>query len=227
MGSTPESITTDNMAQTSYVVNQPLVSGTDLSLVLTSPTTSSISIPSSQASVTFQWKVFNTGSVTITGFTYNRGWTDCTSFTSIYYPCTENKTWTGTLAPGAFIYLPSGSSTVSYLSTQICFRSDACAIPQPGGCNTYRLRILTVNGAEGDTNLNNNQVDCTVCRLTTATNNDNTSGIDYVEVRSASKLYENPIRYNSIDEAILEKGLNFIYIHYNDGTIEIKKISKN
>jgi hypothetical protein len=90
-----------------------------------------------------------------------------------------------------------------------------------------RVTILTVNGGTGDTNLNNNQVDCTVNRLTTATNNDTTSDIDYVEVRQFSNLYEKPIRYNSIDEAILEKGLNIIHIHYSDGTVEIRKISVN
>jgi hypothetical protein len=92
-----------------------------------------------------------------------------------------------------------------------------------------RVTILTVNGGTGDTNLNNNQVDCTVNRLTTATNNGDviTPEVKFVEVRQFSNLYEKPIRYNSIDEVILEKGLNIIHIHYSDGTVEIKKISVN
>jgi hypothetical protein len=89
-----------------------------------------------------------------------------------------------------------------------------------------RVTILTVNGGTGDSNLNNNQVDCTVNRLTTATNNDVTPEIDYVEVRQYSQLYEKPIRYNSIDEAILEKGLNIIHIYYKDGSVGTIKISK-
>ena len=87
-----------------------------------------------------------------------------------------------------------------------------------------RVTILTVNGGTGDSNLNNNQVDCTVNRLTTATNNDVIPEIDYVEVRQFSNLYEKPIRYNSIDEAILEKGLNIIHIYYKDGFVEVKKV---
>jgi hypothetical protein len=92
-----------------------------------------------------------------------------------------------------------------------------------------RMRILTVNGGAGDGNLANNQVDCIVTRLATAVNNGDIVDptIDYVEVRQFSKLYEKPVRYGSIDEAILEKGLNIIHIHYSDGTIEIRKISMN
>jgi len=93
-----------------------------------------------------------------------------------------------------------------------------------------RMRILTVNGGTGDGNLNNNQVDCIVTRLATAVNNDGVLGggeVDYVEVRQFSQLYEKPLRYNSLDEAILEKGLNVIHIHYSDGTVEIRKISVN
>jgi hypothetical protein len=90
-----------------------------------------------------------------------------------------------------------------------------------------RVTILTVNGGTGDSNLANNQVDCVVTRLATAVNNGDVSDIDYVEVRQFSNLYEKPIRYGSIDEAILEKGLNIIHIHYSDGTVEIRKISVN
>jgi hypothetical protein len=62
-----------------------------------------------------------------------------------------------------------------------------------------------------------------VNRLVSSTTND----VEFVEVRNFSKLYENPARYNSIDEAILEKGLNIIHIHYDDGTVEIRKISRD
>jgi hypothetical protein len=91
------------------------------------------------------------------------------------------------------------------------------------------MRILTVNGGTGDSNLANNQVDCVVTRLATAVNNEGntiTPEVKFVEVRQFSQLYEKPVRYNSIDEAILEKGLNIIHIHYSDGTVEIRKISK-
>jgi hypothetical protein len=76
--------------------------------------------------------------------------------------------------------------------------------------------------------LSNNYSQCVITRLATAVNNDEvvTSDVKYVEVRQFSRLYENPIRYNSIDEAILEKGLNIIHIHYSDGTVEAIKISK-
>jgi predicted Holliday junction resolvase-like endonuclease len=80
-----------------------------------------------------------------------------------------------------------------------------------------------INGATTDINPNNNVASVVVNRLTTG----EVHSVQFVEVRSSSKLYENPIRYNSIDEAILEKGLNFIYIHYDDGTVEIRKISVN
>jgi hypothetical protein len=92
-----------------------------------------------------------------------------------------------------------------------------------------RVTILTVNGGTGDSNLANNQVDCVVTRLATAVNNGDviTPEVKFVEVRQFSNLYEKPIRYGSIDEAILEKGLNVIHIHYSDGTVEIKKISVN
>jgi len=118
---------------------------------------------------------------------------------------------------------------VSYLSASVCFSANNCALPL-GSTNTFRMRILTVNGSAGDENLANNQVECTVTRLATAVNNDGevtTPEVKFVEVRQFSNLYEKPIRYGSIDEAILEKGLNVIHIHYSDGTVEIRKISVN
>jgi hypothetical protein len=227
MGSVSETISSDNTGQTTYTINQPVSSGTDVSLILTVPSTSSITVPATQASVLFQWKVINTGNTPITTFTWRRGWTDCSGLTNPYMsPCQQTYTWNGNLQPGAFIYLPGGTTSASWTSSTLCQTTTHCAI-QPGGTNTIRLTILTVNGVNGDNNLNNNQVDCTVNRLTTATNNDAISDIDYVEVRQFSNLYEKPIRYGSINEAILEKGLNIIHIHYSDGTVEIRKISVN
>jgi hypothetical protein len=236
MGSVSETISTDNTKQTSFTVTQPTVSGADLSLVITSPASGSITIPASQAAVSLQWKVTNTGSVPITSFTWRRTWVNCSGFTNQFSPCGATLTWPtstswqGPLLPGQYIILPSGGSltnqfALSWSSSAVCFSSTACAI-QPGGSNIMRVTILTVNGGTGDSNLNNNQVDCTVNRLTTATNNDVTPEIDYVEVRQYSQLYEKPIRYNSIDEAILEKGLNIIHIYYKDGSVETIKISK-
>jgi hypothetical protein len=237
MGSVSETISTDNTRQSSFTVTQPTVTGADLSVILTSPSTPSVTIPSSQVSVSFQWKITNTGSVPITSFTWKRTWVDCSGYTNQFSPCGTTLTWPtstswqGPLLPGQYILLPQGGSPTnptagSWISSQVCFSSTSCAI-QPGGSNIMRVTILTVNGGAGDTNLNNNQVDCTVNRLATATNNDVTTDIDYVEVRQFSNLYEKPIRYGSIDEAILEKGLNIIHIHYSDGTVEIRKISVN
>jgi hypothetical protein len=227
MGSVSETISSDNTGQATYTINQPVSSGTDVSLILTVPSTSNITVPATQVSVLFQWKVINTGNTPITTFTWRRGWTDCSGLTISYMsPCQQTYTWNGNLQPGAFIYLPGGTTSLSWTSSTLCQTTTHCAI-QSGGTNTIRLTILTVNGGTGDTNLNNNQVDCTVNRLTTATNNGDVSDIDYVEVRQFSNLYEKPIRYGSIDEAILEKGLNIIHIHYSDGTVEIRKISVN
>ena len=239
MGSVPETISTDNTRQSSFTVTQPIVTGGDLSVSLTSPSTPSVTIPSSQLAVSFQWKITNTGSVPITSFTWRRTWTDCSGYTSQFSPCGATLTWPtstswqGPLLPGQYILLPGGGSLTnrlsnSWSSSSVCFSTTACAI-QPGGFNTMRVTILTVNGGTGDSNLNNNQVDCIVTRLTTAVNNGDVvnPNIDYVEVRQFSQLYEKPIRYNSIDEAILEKGLNIIHIHYSDGTVEIRKISVN
>jgi hypothetical protein len=83
--------------------------------------------------------------------------------------------------------------------------------------------MLSINGATTDINTTNNVATVVINRLVTATNND----VEFVEVRQFSKLYEKPVRYNSIDEAILEKGLNIIHIHYDDGTVEIRKISRD
>jgi hypothetical protein len=234
MGSVSETISTDNTRQASFTVTQPAVTGADLSLVITSPVSGSITIPASQAAVSLQWKVTNTGSVPITSFTWRRTWVDCSGFTNPLSPCGTTLTWPtstswqGPLLPGQYIILPSGGSltnqfALSWSSSAVCFSSTTCAI-QPGGSNIMRVTILTVNGGTGDSNLNNNQVDCTVSRLVTATNNDISSDIDYVEVRQFSNLYEKPIRYNSIDEAILEKGLNIIHIYYKDGFVEVKKV---
>jgi len=223
MGSIQESITSDNTAQTTYTINQPVSNGTDVSLILTAPSTSIITVPATQVSVLFQWKVVNTGNTPITTFTWRRGWTDCSGLTNPFMsPCQQTLTWNGNLAPGAFIYLPGGTTSASWTSSTLCQTTTHCAV-QPGGTNTMRVTILTVNGGTGDTNLNNNQVDCTVNRLTTATNNDVVSDIDYVEVRNLYNLNEKPIRFKSIDEVILEKGFYVIYIYHSDGFVEIEK----
>jgi hypothetical protein len=222
MGSIPESLSSDNTAQTTYTINQPVVSGTDISVILTSPTTSTITIPSTQTTVSLQWKVINNGSVPVTSFTYRRGWVDCAGYTSTIQPCNTAYTWSGNLQPGGFVYLPSGTTSPSWVSSSVCFSSTSCAI-QPGGTNTHRVTILSVNGVTGDGNLNNNQVDCIINRLTTATNHGDVSDVDFVEVYNIYKLNEKPARYKNIDELIFEKGFYAIHIHYTDGTVEILK----
>jgi hypothetical protein len=238
MGTISETNTNDNTRQASFNVTQPVVSGGDLSVALTIPSTPTATISPTQNTVTFQWKVTNTGTVPITSFTWDRMWLNIPEGPRTWpVPPTATTTgsWQGPLLPGQWIYLPGGGLPtnrmgVSYLSAAVCFSTATCALPL-GSTNTFRLRILTVNGGAGDENLANNQVECTVTRLATAVNNDgvitDTPEVKFVEVRQFSNLYEKPIRYGSIDEAILEKGLNVIHIHYSDGTVEIRKISVN
>jgi hypothetical protein len=231
MGSISETVSTDNTRQASFISSQPTISGADLSATLTSPSTSSVTISPTQVAVSFQWKITNTGSVPITSFTWDRNWITQTA-PVLTWP--TSTSWQGPLLPGQYILLPQGGTitnqfSASWMSSNVCFSATSCALPL-GSTNTMRMRILTVNGGTGDGNLNNNQVDCIVTRLATAVNNDGVLGggeVDYVEVRQFSQLYEKPLRYNSLDEAILEKGLNVIYIHYSDGTVEIRKISVN
>jgi hypothetical protein len=237
MGTISETNTNDNTRQSSFNVTQPVVSGGDLSVTLTIPSTPTATISSTQTQVTFQWKVTNTGTVPITSFTWDRMWVNIPEAPRTW-PIPANGgfpgSWQGPLLPGQFIYLPGGGLPtnrlgVSYLSASVCFSTNSCALPL-GSTNTFRVRILTVNGGAGDENPANNQVECTVTRLATAVNNGDvidTPEVKFVEVRQFSNLYEKPIRYGSIDEAILEKGLNVIHIHYSDGTVEIKKISVN
>jgi hypothetical protein len=237
MGTISETNTNDNTRQTSFNVTQPVVSGGDLSVALTIPSTPTATISSTQSQITFQWKVTNTGTVPITSFTWDRMWVNIPEAPRTW-PTPANGSfpgsWQGPLLPGQFIYLPGGGLPtnrlgVSYLSASVCFSTNSCALPL-GSTNTFRVRILTVNGGAGDENPANNQVECTVTRLATAVNNEeviDAPEVKFVEVRQFSNLYEKPIRYGSIDEAILEKGLNVIHIHYSDGTVEIKKISVN
>jgi hypothetical protein len=237
MGTISETNTNDNTRQTSFNVTQPVVVGGDLSVALTIPSTLSATISPTQNTVTFQWKVTNTGTVPITSFTWDRMWVNIPEAPRTW-PTPPNGSfpgsWQGPLLPGQWIYLPGGGIptnrvSVSYLSAAVCFSANTCALPL-GSTNTFRIRILTVNGGAGDENLANNQVECTVTRLATAVNNEeviDAPEVKFVEVRQFSNLYEKPIRYGSIDEAILEKGLNVIHIHYSDGTVEIKKISVN
>ena len=109
MGTISETNTNDNTRQTSFNVTQPVVSGGDLSVTLTSPLTPSITIPSTQAAASFQWKVTNTGTVPITSFTWIRTWVDCSGFTSPFSPCGATLTWPtttswqGPLLPGQYI----------------------------------------------------------------------------------------------------------------------------
>jgi hypothetical protein len=237
MGTISETNTNDNTRQATFNVTQPVVSGGDLSIALTIPSTPTATISSTQTQVTFQWKVTNTGTVPITSFTWDRMWVNIPEAPKTW-PMPANGgfpgSWQGPLLPGQWIYLPGGGlptnpQGVSYLSSTVCFSTTNCALPL-GSTNTFRIRILTVNGGAGDENLANNQVECTVTRLATAVNNEeviDAPEVKFVEVRQFSNLYEKPIRYGSIDEAILEKGLNVIHIHYSDGTVEIKKISVN
>jgi hypothetical protein len=221
MGSVSETISSDNTGQATYTINQPVSSGTDVSVTLTFPSTQSVTVPATQLAVSFQWKVINTGSVPITTFTWRRTWVNCSGFTNSAN-CGATSTWNGNLQPGAFILLPGGTTSNSWTSSNLCFTSTNCAI-QPGSSNTMRVTILTVNGGAGDTNLNNNQVECVVTRLTTAVNNDTVSDIDYIEVFNIHNLNEKSVRYKTLDEVVFQRGFYAIHIHHIDGSVEIQK----
>jgi hypothetical protein len=235
MGTISETNTNDNTRQASFNVTQPVVPGGDLSVALTIPSTLSATISPTQAQITFQWKVTNTGTVPITTFTWDRMWVNIPEAPRtwpILPTATFAGSWQGPLLPGQWIYLPGGGLPtnrvgVSYLSSSVCFSTNTCALPL-GSTNTFRIRILTVNGGAGDENLANNQVECTVTRLATAVNNDGevtTPEVKFVEVTNLYQLNEKPLRFRTLDEAILEKGFYVIHIHHTDGTIEtIKKV---
>lgn len=212
-----ESTTADNLGMASYLLIDPNVALTDASISFDSPTTSVVNLTPTQISFNYRPKITNTGSSTITSFTIGKTWVVCPNGATT---CESSNYWTGTLLPGQSVYLPSGQN--SAWATAICsVNSTNCIIPL-GGTNTYRIRLMFINGSSTDINTSNNVATVVVNRLATATVYD----VEFVEVRSSSKLYENPIRYGSLDEAILEKGLNFIYVHYSDGTIEVKKLWK-
>ena len=199
------------------LIIDPNVALTDLEISFNLPTTSVVNLTPTQILFNYRPKITNTGSAIITSFAIGRKWMTCPGTLT---NCETTENWSGTLLPGQSVYLPNGQN--SSWSTQVCFSSTSCAIP-PGGTNTFSLRLISVNTLSTDINTTNNIATVVVNRLAASTIND----VEFVEVRNFSKLYENPIRYNSIDDAILEKGLNFIYIHYDDGTVEIMKISRN
>lgn len=222
MGTISETNSNDNTSTLTFVINQVTQPGTDALSFFAVPTLPSVT--TTQQSVSFRFAIRNNGTTTITSLSYRRGWVNCPPPPFPWSaPCVQTTNWTGTLLPGQTLFLPSATG---WSSINLCFSTTSCAIPL-GGTNTYFFEILTVNGSS-DSNASNNYSQCVVTRNATATNNDVIgSDIKFVEVRQFSKLYENPIRYKSIDEAILEKGLNIIHIHYSDGTIEIEKIFVN
>ena len=221
MGTVSETNSNDNTSTSSFVINQVTQPGTDALSYFAVPSLPSVT--TNLQSQSFRWAIKNNGTTTITSLSYRRGWVNCPPSAGVWAtPCVQTFTWTGTILPGQTVFLPTSTG---WTSVNLCFSSTSCAIPL-GSTNTYFFEILTVNGTP-DSNTSNNYSQCVVTRTATATNNDDNSDIEFVEVRVSSKLYETPIRYNNIDEAILEKGLNFIYIHHSDGTVEIKKIFMN
>jgi hypothetical protein len=222
MGAVSETNGNDNTSTSSFVINQVTQTGLDALSYFASPTLPSVT--TSLQSQSFRFAIKNNGTTTITSLSYRRGWVNCPPSAGPWAtPCVQTFTWTGSLLPGQILFLPTSTG---WISVNLCFTSTSCAIPL-GGTNTYFFEVLTVNGLT-DTNINNNYSQCVVTRTATATNNDIVEPeVKFVEVRQFSNLYEKPIRYGSIDEAILEKGLNIIHIHYSDGTVEIRKISVN
>jgi hypothetical protein len=208
-GSIIETNNNDNTATGLYSVINNNVAGTDVAVTYDLPTTSVVNLPSTSTSFNFRIKVTNTGSVNVTNLTIGYGWINFGQGT---------YSWSGTLTPGQFVLLPSSNG---YWGTPLCFSTSNCAVPA-GSSNTHRARLVSVNGSTIDSNSNNDVSTVLVNRLSTATTND----INYIEVRSSNKLYENPIRYNSLDEIELEKGLNFIHIYYKDGIVKVDKLWK-
>ena len=222
MGTVSETNSNDNTATSTFVINQVTQPGTDALSFFAVPTLPSVT--TTQQALSFRWAIKNNGTTTITSLSYRRGWVNCPPQSSPWStPCVQTFNWTGTLLPGQTLFLPSPTG---WNSINLCFSTTNCAIPL-GGTNTYFFEVLNVNGSP-DSNISNNYSQCVVTRNATATNNDVVgTDIKFVEVRQFSNLYEKTLRYSSIEEVILEKGLNIIHIHYSDGTVEIRKISVN
>jgi hypothetical protein len=222
MGTVSETNSNDNTSTQSFVINQVTQTGTDALSFFAAPTLPSVT--TNLQSQSFRWAIKNNGTTTITSLSYRRGWVNCPPPPFPWSaPCVQTFNWTGSLAPGQTLFLPSSTG---WTAVNLCFSTTSCAIPL-GGTNTYFFEVLTVNGSV-DNNISNNYSQCVVTRTATATNNDIAEPeIRFIEVRQFSKLYEKPIRYNNMDDVILEKGLNIIHIHYSDETIEIRKISIN
>ncbi len=210
-GLVDETTTGDNFGTVSFTIVDPAAALLDGAISFTAPTTNPFTPASTAGSVSFQWKFTNTGSSVITSFSWNRGWLNCPTA----FGCESGWTWTGNLLPGQSVYLPNGIN--SWVSTQLCFSSTNCAVPV-GGSNTYRVRIITVNGSTTDNNLSNNVATCVISRP--ATNSD----VVFVEVFDFNNLNTKSAKFENIDAAKLEKGLYIIHTHYEDGRIEYSKI---
>jgi hypothetical protein len=210
-GSIIETTNTDNTGIGFYTIVDPNSSLTDVAVTYDLPTTSTVNLSSTATTFSYRIKVTNTGSANVTNFTVGYGWVNCPTTS-----CQGSNTWTGTLTPGQSVFLPGVNGT---WGVAVCFSTTNCAIPL-GGTNTHRIKLISVNGSSTDNNSSNNESTVIVNRLSTSS----TNIIKYVEVRSSNKLYEIPVRYECLEDIILEKGLNFIYIYKNDGTIDVEKI---
>ena len=152
-----ESITTDNTSFKPFNVVNPSMTGTDIRVELVQPVanpwTTSLQI------VNTQWRATNTGTTPITQINYTRRWVDC----SAAFGCVTNSTWNGNLQPGQSTLLPANNS---YVSVNLCHPT-RCAVPV-GTSNTFRLDVISVNGATGDADLTNNRVDLVFNRISTS-----------------------------------------------------------
>jgi hypothetical protein len=210
-GLVDETTTGDNFGTVSFTAVDPAAALVDGAISFTTPATSPFTTTATATTVNLQWKFTNTGSSVITSFSWGRTWVNCPTGTS----CETTASWTGTLQPGQSVYLPNGIN--SWLSTQLCFSSTNCAVPI-GGTNTYRTRIITVNGYSTDNNVSNNVANCIISRP--ATN----SEVVFVEIFDFNNLNTKAAKYENIDAAKLERGLYIIHTHYEDGRIEYSKI---
>lgn len=208
-----ETNSNDNTSIGTYLISDPNLSFTDVSVTYDLPTTSTFTLSPTATSFNFRIKVTNNGSVNVTNLIVGYGWVNCP-----FGSCQATYSWSGTLLPNQSVLLPSSNG---YWGTPVCFSSTNCAIPL-GGTNTHKAKLISVNGSTTDNNLNNNESTVIVNRPSTASSNQ----VDYVEVRSPSQFYEKPTRYDSLENAVLEMGLNFIYIYYSDGKIETIKVWK-
>jgi hypothetical protein len=221
MGSIVETNYNDNNAIAPFTIIYVSPTGTDAMSFFDSPTTPTV--VTSQPAINMRFAIKNEGINPITSITYRRGWLNCPPVPYPWSPpCLQTFVWSGNLLTGQITYLPTPTG---FYSINLCHSSNSCAI-SPGNTNTYLFELLTINGSSTDSNMSNNYSQCEITRLSTTSNNDNVSDVDFIEVRNYEKFYGVPLIFDSFEELRLTQGLNIVKIYYLDGNTEVIKISK-